>query len=205
VTIDTLRADRLGIYGARDVETPNIDRLAREGAWAPQAAVHVPLTRPSHVSLFTGRYPAEHGVRDNVSPPLAADVPVLTEGFQRAGVPTAAFIASAVLDRQSGLARGFDLYSDRFEPGADRKPGDEVAAEAIAWMQRQLARRSRRRRPGDSSPGSTSTMPPPSSLRRLTRRATRAGPTTAQSRVPTISWAAGSTRSARPAYSIARS
>ena len=44
--------------------------LAREGAWAPQATVHVPLTRPSHVSLFTGRYPAEHGIRDNVSPPL---------------------------------------------------------------------------------------------------------------------------------------
>src|SRR6187455_2151613 len=91
VTIDTLRADRIGVYGARDVETPNIDRLAKEGAWAPQADVHVPLTRPSHASLFTGRYPAEHGIRDNVSPPLASDVPVLAEPFQRAGWPTAAF------------------------------------------------------------------------------------------------------------------
>jgi choline-sulfatase len=134
VTIDTLRADRVGVYGATNVETPNIDRLAREGAWAPQATVHVPLTRPSHVSLFTGRYPAEHGIRDNVSPSLATDVPLLSERFQRAGIPTAAFIASAVLDRQSGLARGFDLYSDRFGPGEDRKPGDVVAAEAIAWI-----------------------------------------------------------------------
>jgi choline-sulfatase len=134
VTIDTLRADRVGVYGAKNVETPNIDRLAAEGAWAPQATVHVPLTRPSHVSLFTGRYPDEHGVRDNISPPLAADVPLLAERFQRAGFATGAFIASAVLDRQSGLARGFDLYSDRFEPGADRKSGDVVAAEAIGWL-----------------------------------------------------------------------
>ena len=72
VTIDTLRADRVGIYGATQVETPAIDRLAREGAWAPQATVPVPLTRPSHVSLFTGLYPAEHGIRDNISPPLRA-------------------------------------------------------------------------------------------------------------------------------------
>jgi choline-sulfatase len=133
VTIDTLRADRLTMYGG-PVATPNIDRLAQEGAWAPQADVHVPLTRPSHASIFTGRYPAEHGVRDNVSPPLASDVPVLAEPFQRAGWPTAAFVASTVLDRQSGLARGFDVYADRFEDGADRRAGDRVVADAVAWM-----------------------------------------------------------------------
>ena len=133
VTIDTLRADRIGVYGATDVRTPNIDALAREGAWAANATVHAPLTRPSHVSLFTGRYPAEHGVRDNVSPPLAPGVPLLAERFQRDGFSTGAFIASVVLDRQSGLARGFDLYSDRFA-GGDRRPGDVVVEEAIEWM-----------------------------------------------------------------------
>jgi len=133
VTIDTLRADRVGIYGST-VATPNIDRLAREGAWAPQADVHVPMTRPSHVSLFTGRYPAEHGVRDNISQPLAADVPVLAQTFHEAGYATAAFVSSSVLDHQSGLARGFDVYSDRFENGADRRPGDKTVAEAIAWL-----------------------------------------------------------------------
>ena len=138
VTIDTLRADRLGIQSAR-VLTPNIDSLAREGAWATNATVHAPLTRPSHVSLFTGRYPAEHGIRDNVSPPLAAEVPVLAERFKRDGFATAAFIASVVLDRQSGLARGFDVYSDRFAPGEDRKPGDAVVKEAAAWMAGALA------------------------------------------------------------------
>jgi arylsulfatase A-like enzyme/tetratricopeptide (TPR) repeat protein len=133
VTIDTLRADRVGIYGAR-VETPNIDRLAREGAWAPQADVQVPMTRPSHVSLFTGRYPSEHGIRDNISQPLASDVPVLAEAFHQTGHATAAFVSSAVLDRQSGLARGFDVYSDRFENGADRRSGDRTVADAIGWL-----------------------------------------------------------------------
>jgi choline-sulfatase len=137
VTIDTLRADRLGVYGAANVATPNMDRLAREGAWAPQADAHVPLTRPSHVSLFTGRYPAEHGIRDNVAPPLGADVPLLSERFQRAGFATAAFIASVVLEKQSGLGRGFDRYFDQLAPGADRRPGDEVVAQAIDWIKGQ--------------------------------------------------------------------
>ena len=134
VTIDTLRADRVGVYGATTVDTPNIDRLAHEGAWAPQADVHAPLTRPSHASLFTGLYPAEHGIRDNVSPPLDDDVPRLASVFERQGFATAAFIASSVLDRQSGLARGFGVYSDRFDAGANERTGDVVAAEAIAWL-----------------------------------------------------------------------
>jgi choline-sulfatase len=58
----------------------------------------------------------------------------LSERFKRAGFSTGAFIASAVLDRQPGLARGFDEYSDRFEPGADRKAGDVVVAEALQWI-----------------------------------------------------------------------
>src|SRR6185436_5444230 len=134
ITIDTLRADRVGVYGATNVETPNMDRLAHEGAWAPQADAPVPLTRPSHVSLFTGRYPSEHGIRDNLSAPLGDDVPLLASVFQKAEFATAAFIASSVLDRQSGLARGFDVYSDRFEGGADQRPGDAVTAEAIGWL-----------------------------------------------------------------------
>jgi len=133
ITVDTLRADRVGIYGATNIETPNMDRLAHEGAWAPQSDAPVPLTRPSHVSLFTGRYPSEHGIRDNLSAPLNADVPLLSGIFQQAGFATAAFVASSVLDRQSGLARGFDVYSDRFG-GADQRTGDVVTAEAIGWL-----------------------------------------------------------------------
>jgi choline-sulfatase len=152
VTVDTLRADRLGVYGGRGVETPNMDRLAREGAMAPEANVQAPLTRPSHVSLFTGLYPAQHGIRDNISPALAADVPTMAEAFKTAGFRTAGFVSSIVLSRQSGLGRGFDDFSDRFDLGADagdearfldilEKRGDVAVAEAIAWLDRHAADR----------------------------------------------------------------
>jgi arylsulfatase A-like enzyme/Tfp pilus assembly protein PilF len=142
VTIDTLRADRVGVYGNSAVATPNMDRIAQQGAMAQHAAVHVPLTRPSHVSLFTGLYPSEHGIRDNVSPPLAKDVPVLAEILQQGGFRTAAFISSIVLSKQSGLARGFEVYSDAFDVGEDdarflntiQKRGDRTTAEAVAWL-----------------------------------------------------------------------
>ena len=142
VTIDTLRADRVGVYGNTTVATPNLDRLAREGAMAPQASAHAPLTRPSHISLFTGLYPAEHGIRDNVSPPLGNGVPVLAEILQRRGFRTGAFVSSIVLSKQSGLGRGFAHYSDQFDVGEDdarflntiQKRGDTTVAEAVAWL-----------------------------------------------------------------------
>ena len=145
VTIDTLRADRLGCYGSRDVATPWIDRLAQEGALASQAVVHVPLTRPSHVSLFSGLYPAEHGIRDNVSPSLGSEIPTLAGTLKAAGFRTAAFVSSIVVGAQSGLNRGFDTYSDRFELDGDdarflntiQRRGDLPTAEAIAWLEAQ--------------------------------------------------------------------
>jgi choline-sulfatase len=145
VTIDTLRADRLGCYGNRSVETPNLDRMSREGAMAVQSSVHVPLTRPSHVSIFTGLHPAEHGIRDNVSPGLRPDVPTLAEVLHASGFRTGAFVSSIVLSRQSGLNRGFDEYSDRFEADGDdarflntiQKRGDGPTAEAVTWLESQ--------------------------------------------------------------------
>jgi arylsulfatase A-like enzyme/Tfp pilus assembly protein PilF len=110
---------------------------------AVHATVHVPLTRPSHISIFTGLLPAEHGIRDNVSPTLAPDVPTLAPMLKAAGFRTGAFISSIVLSRQSGLNRGFDEYSDRFEIEGDdarflntiQRPGDVAMKEALAWIQ----------------------------------------------------------------------
>ena len=142
VTIDTLRADRLGAYDCTTVATPNLDRLAREGAMALHASAQVPLTRPSHISLLTGLYPAEHGIRDNVSPPLRPGVPLLAEILQQHGFRTGAFVSSIVLSKQSGLGRGFGTYADQFEIGDDdarflntiQKRGDTTVAEAAAWL-----------------------------------------------------------------------
>ena len=152
VTIDTLRADRLGCYGSTSVLTPHLDRLARDGAIAPEATVQAPITRPSHVSLFTGLYPAQHGIRDNISRALAPDVPTLAEAFKAAGFKTAGFVSSIVLSAQSGLGRGFDDFSDRVESGADsgeeinfldilERRGDVATGEAIAWLERHAADR----------------------------------------------------------------
>jgi choline-sulfatase len=151
VTIDTLRADRLGCYGSTTVATPHLDRVAREGAMAPDASAHVPLTRPSHVSLFTGLLPAAHGIRDNVSPALDATVPTLADTLHAAGFRTGGFVSSIVLSRQSGLHRGFDTYSDGFDAGEDdarflntiQKRGDGPTAEAIAWLEREAPSRAR--------------------------------------------------------------
>ena len=141
VTIDTLRADRVGIYGG-DVATPNIDRIAREGALAENAFTQVPLTRPSHLSLFTGRYPFEHGVRQNVAPRFEAEMPLVAELLSRSGFRTAAFVSSIVLGSESGLDRGFETFSDDFGRGSERelfldsvqRRGDETTEEAIDWL-----------------------------------------------------------------------
>jgi choline-sulfatase len=149
VTIDTLRADRLGCYGGA-VETPHLDRIARQGAMAPQASVAAPLTRPSHATMLTGLQPAEHGLRDNVSPPLATGVPTLAGTLKASGFATGAVVSAVVLSRQSGLDRGFDTYSATFDVGADdarflnsiQRRGDGPTAEAIAWLEEQQAERS---------------------------------------------------------------
>ena len=112
VTIDTLRADRLGCYGSRTVETPHLDRIAGEGTIALQASASVPLTLPSHASLMTGRVPPEHGLRDNFAPPLPPSVPTLAELFKNAGFQTAGFVSSPVLAARTRLNRGFETYAD---------------------------------------------------------------------------------------------
>ena len=85
VTIDTLRADRVGAYGYAGARTPVMDRLAKAGVLVEDAVAQVPQTRPSHASMFTGRYPYEHGIRDNASHPLKAGTPTLATVLKAAG------------------------------------------------------------------------------------------------------------------------
>jgi arylsulfatase A-like enzyme/tetratricopeptide (TPR) repeat protein len=144
VTIDTLRSDRIGVYGAKDVETPNLDGIARAGAMALRATAHVPLTRPSHASLFTGMLPTRHGIRDNITPVQLPEAPTLATLAKASGFRTAAFVSSVVLARGGGLERGFDAYSDDLaaDSPAEELPflnelqrsGEETIEEAIAWL-----------------------------------------------------------------------
>ena len=142
VTIDTLRADRLGCYGYAGAATHVLDGLAARGARFATAVAHVPLTTPSHASILTGLTPLRHGVRDNGDFVLPDRIPTLAEAFHDAGYRTAAFVSGFPLDRRFGLARGFDVYDDRLPHGGDRRraayverPADQTTAAARAWVE----------------------------------------------------------------------
>jgi hypothetical protein len=142
VTLDTTRADRLGCYGFKAAETPNIDALAREGVLFEAATSTVPLTFPAHSSIFTGLLPPHHGVRDNGGFFLEDKETTLAERLKAAGYATGAFIGAWVLESRWGLAQGFDEYSDKFDLsqykvlslGTVQKPGDEVMGNTLRWL-----------------------------------------------------------------------
>ena len=114
VTIDTLRPDRLGAYGSAAGLTPHLDRLAAEGIVFENVLAHVPVTLPSHATLFTAKLPPRHGVHDNGTFRLGAEHETLALRLKSRGYETAAFVGAFVLDARFGLGRGFDLYDDYY-------------------------------------------------------------------------------------------
>jgi arylsulfatase A-like enzyme/Tfp pilus assembly protein PilF len=115
ITIDTLRADRLGCYGFENAETPNIDRLVNNGVMFKNCYSSVPLTLPSHCTIFTGREPVAHNVRNNGTYFLNNRENTLAEIFKRRHYCTHAVISSFVLMSKFGLNQGFDLYDDSLD------------------------------------------------------------------------------------------
>jgi arylsulfatase A-like enzyme/Flp pilus assembly protein TadD len=137
ITIDTLRADALGSYGGQ-ASTPALDRLAAGGVRFDFAHAHAVVTLPSHTSILTGRYPFQHGVRDNSGFRLAPDARTAATLLKRAGYATAAFVAAFPLHSRFGLNQGFDVYDDRF--GETRAPTEFVMPERPATTVVALAR-----------------------------------------------------------------
>jgi len=147
ITIDTLRADHLGCYGGRWVATPALDALAERGVRFETAISPAPLTLPAHTSLMTGLEPPRHGVRNNSTFRLDGGLPTLAERMREEGFATAAFVGAVVLDRQYGLARGFDHYEDRMAPrraagdfGFAERTADRVIDAATRWLEGAPAR-----------------------------------------------------------------
>jgi arylsulfatase A-like enzyme/Tfp pilus assembly protein PilF len=143
ITVDTLRADALASYGGT-ARTPNLDALAAAGIRFTFAHAHAVVTLPSHTSIMTGRHPFEHGVRDNAGFRLADSAETLAEAARASGFATGAFVGAFPLDRQFGLAQGFDVYDDlggRETAGAEfafaERPAGDVVRAARAWVEQQ--------------------------------------------------------------------
>ncbi len=139
ITLDTVRADHIGAYGYRKIETPNLDRLASEGVRFAEASSPVPLTLPAHATILSGLLPPRHGVRNNGAERFPEGPATLASQLGAAGYRTGAFIGAFVLDRRFGLGRGFDRYDDDIprERAADldvERPGRVVTDRALAWL-----------------------------------------------------------------------
>ena len=139
ITLDTTRADRLSPYGFMDAPMPALDRLARDGVVFDRATSVAPLTLPAHSSLFTGLVPPRHGVRDNGDPALGAAHTTLAEVLSSQGFRTGAFVGSAVLNADRGLAQGFEIYrgSVSFETDPSQplqRRAKEVISDATHWL-----------------------------------------------------------------------
>ncbi|HTI36305.1 MAG TPA: sulfatase-like hydrolase/transferase [Vicinamibacterales bacterium] len=143
VTLDTTRADRIGAYGGENAGTPTFDQLADQGVLFGHATTAAPLTLPAHSTLFTGRFPPEHGVRDNGGYFLNASETTLAETMKARGYATGGFIAAYVLDSKWGINQGFDTYFDDFDlskykalsMGAIQRPANEVMDHALPWIE----------------------------------------------------------------------
>jgi choline-sulfatase len=135
ISVDTLRADHLPAYGYRQVETPNLDALARESIVFENAYCQVPLTLPSHAVILTGQPPYKNGVRDNIGFRVSPSTPTLAALLKGAGYATGAAVSSLALRADRGLDAGFDLYDDRFtRDSPDERPGPATVEALEKWM-----------------------------------------------------------------------
>lgn len=144
VTIDTLRADRVGAYGSSAGLTPALDRLAARGWRFEDVVAAVPLTLPSHATILSGLDPYHHGVRNNGAYVFSDVTPTLATILKARGYDTAAVVAAVVLDRRYGLGRGFDAYDDRITRITEgrnvlesERACDAVVANASEWIRAQ--------------------------------------------------------------------
>jgi choline-sulfatase len=144
ISVDTERRDHLAPYGAK-LDTAAASRLAREGVLFERAVSHIPLTLPSHSSIFTGLYPPHHGVRDNAGFVLGKDVTTLAERLREHGYQTAAVVGSYVVAAKFGLAQGYETYDDSFDYSEIERrslteierPAGQVVDRALDWLRRE--------------------------------------------------------------------
>lgn len=142
ITLDTTRADRIGSYGYTRARTDTLDALAAAGRRYARAYSPLPLTIPTHSTMFTGKNPPTHGIRSNGGGVLVEAHTTLAEILKEAGYATAASVSAFVTTRQWGFAQGFDAYFDEIPEGKENfwhqeRRADAVIDDALAWKATQ--------------------------------------------------------------------
>lgn len=138
ITLDTTRADHIGAWGHAPAATDTIDALAAAGVRFERAYSVLPLTIPSHASIFTGLYPPRHGIRSNGDRALAPEFTTLAERLSEAGWVTAASVAAFVTTPIWGFDQGFDVYfHEGIEAGHNfwhgSRPAEAVIDDALRF------------------------------------------------------------------------
>ena len=140
ISIDTLRADRLGLYGYFFDTSPNIDAFAREAVVFKRHHAQAPLTLPSHTSMLTGLEPRHHGVHSNQRYRLKPEALTLAELLKDQGYRTGAFVSAQVLHPVFGLDQGFDVYYGDSSVSRSNKgtyvPAETTTTRAIEWLKK---------------------------------------------------------------------
>jgi choline-sulfatase len=148
ITLDTVRADRMGFLGAKLGLTPQLDRLASQSVVFERAYSQAPITPVSHATILTGTFPQYHGIR-NFGDRLPPSVPFLPDILHSQGYHTGAFVGSIILDPKNGFAsgfeRGFDVYNagfhrqktgERREASMQRR-GEVTLGHVLEWLGQQ--------------------------------------------------------------------
>jgi arylsulfatase A-like enzyme/Flp pilus assembly protein TadD len=124
ITLDTVRADRMGFLGAKLGLTPQLDALASQGVVFEHAYSQAPITPVSHATILTGTFPQYHGIR-NFGDRLPPSIPFLPEILHAQGYHTGAFVGSIILDPKNGFASGFERGFDVYNAGFHRQKTGE--------------------------------------------------------------------------------
>ncbi len=124
ITLDTVRADRMGFLGAKQGLTPQLDALASQSVVFEHAYSQAPITPVSHATILTGTFPQYHGIR-NFGDRLPPSIPFLPEILHAQGYHTGAFVGSIILDPKNGFASGFERGLDVYNAGFHRQKTGE--------------------------------------------------------------------------------
>ena len=141
ISIESLRADRLPVYGYTSVRTPAIDALAADAVAFDRAYAHSPLTLPSHVSMLSGLLPFQTGVRDEVGFPIPTGVTMLPQLLQKRGFKTGGVVSNYLLRKETGLGAAFGFFDDELTAGAAdgaAVPAERDSADTVKIAERWI-------------------------------------------------------------------